>query len=70
MKIEHDSDADALYIEFSDAEFSKNQIVDPQTIIDFDKDGNLIGIELLNVSKRIPQDFMKSVKVKNIALEL
>ena len=69
MKIEYDPDADALYIEFTDAEFARNRVIDHQTIIDLDKGENIIGIELLNVSKRIPKDFMKSVKVKNIALE-
>ncbi|HIJ13590.1 TPA: DUF2283 domain-containing protein [Candidatus Woesearchaeota archaeon] len=69
MKIEYDPDADALYIEFTDAEFARNRVIDHQTIIDLDKGENIIGIELLNVSKRIPKDFMKSVKVKNISLE-
>ncbi len=35
------------------------------TILDLDKQGNILGIELLEVSKRIPQEFL-SVHVKNL----
>ena len=68
MEITYEKEADAIYIEFSDAEFSKNKKIDDKTIIDLDKDGNLIGIELLDVSHRIPKDFLTNVKVKNITL--
>ena len=69
MEITYDKDADALYIEFSDAEFAKNKKIDNQTIIDLDSNNKIIGIELLDVSKRISKDFMSSVKVKNISIE-
>ncbi len=69
MEIIFDKDADALYIEFSRAEFAKNKKVDSKTIIDMDKNDQIIGIELLDVSKRIPRDFMQKVRVKNIELE-
>src|SRR3989344_7849500 len=53
MKIMIDKDADAMYIEFSDAPFSKNKKMDDTTILDLDNKGNIIGIEILDVSKRI-----------------
>ena len=69
MEITYDKGADAIYIEFSNADFSKNKKIDNQTIIDLDKNDQIIGIELLDVSKRIPKNFLQSVKVKNISLE-
>lgn len=69
MEITYDKDADALYIGFSNAEFAKNKKIDDDTIIDIDESNNIIGIEILSVSKRIPKDFLSSVKVKNITLE-
>ena len=69
MEITYDTDADAIYIEFSNADFSKNKKIDNQTIIDLDKNGQIIGIELLDVSKRIPKNFLQSVKVNNISLK-
>ncbi len=86
MEITYDKDADALYIEFSYAEFVKNEIlerardvtksrhaknkkIDSKTIIDIDKNDQIIGIELLDVSHRIPRNFLQKVKVNNIELE-
>ncbi|MEK6888576.1 MAG: DUF2283 domain-containing protein [Nanoarchaeota archaeon] len=66
MKIRIDKDADAMYIELSDAPFSKNQKIDNSTIVDMDNKGNIIGIEVLNVSKRISKDFLSTVSVENI----
>ena len=66
MKITFDKEADAVYIEFSSGEFASNKKIDDDTIIDLDKDGNILGIELLSVSKRIPQDFLSDVTVKNL----
>jgi len=54
MEIIYDKEADAIYIEFRKGEFAKNKKVDDFTIIDLDKDGNILGIEILDASKRIP----------------
>jgi len=69
MEITYDKDADTMYIRFSRAEFAKNKKIDNQTIIDLDENSQIIGIEILDISKRIPRDFLSSVKVKNISLE-
>ena len=66
MKITFDKEADALYIEFSSGEFASNKKIDDSTIIDLDKDENILGIELLNVSKRISKDFLSDISVKNL----
>ena len=66
MEITFDKEANALYIEFSKGEFAANKKIDDDTIIDLDKDENILGIELLNVSKRISKDFLSDVRVKNL----
>lgn len=66
MKITFDKEADAVYIEFDSGEFASNKIVDKDTIIDLDKKGNILGIELLNVSKRISKNFLSDISVKNL----
>ena len=50
MEITFDKEADAVYIEFSNGDFASNKKIDEDTIIDLDKDGNIIGIEILSVS--------------------
>jgi len=66
MKIKYDSEADAMYIRFRNGKFSKNKVIDRQTIIDFDKEGNMIGIEILRVSKRVPLKSLSEISVKNL----
>ncbi|PWB55181.1 MAG: DUF2283 domain-containing protein [Nitrosomonadales bacterium] len=52
MKIEFDPIADALYLELAEGVIDKTEEVRPGVLIDFDRDGNTLGIELLYVSKR------------------
>ena len=66
MEITFDKEADALYIQFSEGDFASNKKIDKETIIDLDKDENILGIELLNVSKRISKNFLSDVRVKNL----
>ena len=66
MEITYDKQADAMYIEFRKGEFSSNKKIDDFTLIDFDDKGNMLGIELLSVSKRIPIESLTEVNVKNL----
>ena len=66
MEISYDKDADAMYIEFRKGEFAKNKKVDNFTIIDMDKEENILGIELLDVSKRIPLESLSQVNIRNL----
>lgn len=66
MKITFDKEADAVYIKFSDGKFSSNKIMDEDTILDLDERGNILGIEIINASKRVPKDFLSNVKVENL----
>ncbi len=66
MKITIDKEANAMYIEVSDEKFAKNRKIDNETILDLDAKGNIIGIELLNVSKRMTKDFLSDIRVQNL----
>ena len=66
MDISYDKEADAVYIEFRKGAFSKNKKIDDFTIIDLDNKDNILGIELLDVSKRIPIESLSEVNVKNL----
>jgi len=59
-----DLKADALYIKFQEGKFAKNKKIDEDTIIDLDKKGGLLGIEMLNVTKKIPIKNLSNVNVK------
>lgn len=52
MKIEFDQAADALYVQLTDVEIEKSEEIKPGMILDYDANGNVLGLELLYVSKR------------------
>jgi uncharacterized protein YuzE len=66
MKISYDKESDVLYIEFRKGEFARNKRIDDFTILDLDNEDQILGIEFLEASKRIPPESLSEVKVKNI----
>jgi uncharacterized protein YuzE len=52
MKIEYDPERDLLYIYFAELETKASQTITitPGVFADFDKEGKLIGIEVLDAS--------------------
>lgn len=64
MEISLDLKADALYIKFQTGKFAKNKKIDSDTIIDLDAKGRLLGIEMLNVTKKVPVKELSDVSVK------
>lgn len=53
MKFRYDDEVDALYIELISGEVKESEEVKPGLILDIGQDGNVIGIELLDASKKI-----------------
>lgn len=53
MKIEYDPERDLLYIYFSEPETKAAQTITitPGVLADFDRDGKLMGIEVLDASE-------------------
>ncbi|MBN2454030.1 DUF2283 domain-containing protein [Candidatus Woesearchaeota archaeon] len=66
MRIDYDEDADAMYIYLREGEFGHNKVIDDRTIMDYDKKGELLGIELLQVSKRMPKESLARVDLRNL----
>ena len=53
MKVTYDPEADVLRILFSNAPIKESDEDKPGVIIEYDKDGNVVGREILDASKRI-----------------
>lgn len=53
MKGHYDPEVDALSIRWSDAPIVDSDSVEPGVILHCDKDGNVVGVEVLNASKKI-----------------
>ena len=55
MKIRYDKQADALYMYLAKGRVEKTIKVNPRVMVDMDEKGNVIGVELLFVSQRLPK---------------
>ena len=53
MKITYDKEADALYLYFQEGVFSRTKEVDKGIVLDIGKGNKILGIEILDASKRI-----------------
>jgi uncharacterized protein YuzE len=53
MKITYDPEVDVLRILFSNAPMEESDEDKSGIIIDYDKDGNIVGMEILDASKRM-----------------
>lgn len=52
MRIEYDPKVDALYVRLNDSAIIESEQVQPGIILDFDVSGKVVGVEVLNASKR------------------
>jgi uncharacterized protein YuzE len=53
MKITYDAEVDVLRIVFSNAPIEESDEEKPGIILDFDKSGNVVGMEILEASHRM-----------------
>ncbi|GIW42038.1 MAG: hypothetical protein KatS3mg076_2615 [Candidatus Binatia bacterium] len=54
MKLKLDREADALYLTLSDAPAARSDEVSPGIVVDYDDQDRVVGIEMLYLSKRVP----------------
>ena len=62
MKI--DKELDILYIRFDDDKIIESELKEKDLILDYNENGKVVGLELLNLSSRA-----KSVNFNNLVLE-
>lgn len=55
MKVRYDRETDVLYIRLSDNPVAESDSEKPGIVLDYDSEQNIVGIELLNASKKMAQ---------------
>lgn len=53
MKLNYDEKADALYVRFSDEKIIGSEETRPGLVLDFDQQGHIVAIELLNARDQL-----------------
>ena len=59
MRLKVDRENDALYFRLDEASIVESEEVQPGVVLDFNADGKVVGIEILNLSQRTPADQLK-----------
>jgi uncharacterized protein YuzE len=54
MTLKVDEKADALYLRLDDSRIIESEEVSPGVVLDFNAENQVLGVEVLNLSKRSP----------------
>ncbi len=63
MRIRVDLESDALYFRITETPIEESEEVSPGVIVDYDKNGRVVGVETLNVKERFSRRDLSHVKV-------
>ncbi len=59
MRLKVDKENDALYFRLDEAAIVESEEVEPGVVLDFNAQGKVVGIEMLELSKRTHLDQLK-----------
>ena len=62
MKLHFDQEADALYLRLDDSSIVESEEVHPGIVLDFNADGQVVGIEILRVMDRVPAADLRRIQ--------
>lgn len=68
MKITYDPEVDVLYIELRHVPASDSTDVEEGVTVDLDSDGHIIGVEILDASKRLTPEELANIHYENLLL--
>lgn len=66
MRLRIDRESDALYLRLDETETVESEEVEPGVILDFDKDGCVIGIEMLKLSSRTSPERLRVLQFETV----
>lgn len=69
MKIEYDKEADALYIQFREVYVDDCMDIEEGVTVDLDGEGHIVGIEILDASKKLSLKDMVNITIENLPVE-
>ena len=56
MKLKLDEETDTLYLRLDDSAIVESEEVQPGVVLDFNAENRVVGIEMLNISKRVERE--------------
>lgn len=68
MEIQLDPEADALYLTLKRGRVAKSREVEPGVVLDLDRSGRVLGVEVLDASRRYAAEALRRVSVRRMPL--
>jgi uncharacterized protein YuzE len=66
MKLTIDREADALYLNLDGAPAAESREISPGVILDYNEAGTVVGIEMLYLSKRVPEGNLDRLQMETV----
>lgn len=62
MRLKVDHKNDALYFRLDESAIAHSEEIRPGVILDYDANDNVVGIEILGLSERVPVEMLKTLQ--------
>lgn len=66
MRLKVDKENDALYFRLDESSIIESEEVQPGVILDFNADGKVVGVEMLNLSSRIKPEQLNILRYETV----
>jgi len=66
MKLKVDRETDALYLRLDDSAIVESQEVSPGVVLDFNEQNQVVGVEILFLSKRAPKLDLRELQFQTV----
>jgi len=66
MRLKIDKDNDALYFRLDETTIVESEEVQPGVILDFDPEGHVVGLEILDLSTRIAPEKLRVLQFETV----
>jgi uncharacterized protein YuzE len=66
MRLKVDKESDALYLRLDEGAVVESEEVEPGVVLDYDAADNVVGVEILNLSKRVPPERLRVLQLETV----
>ena len=66
MRLKVDRENDALYFRLDESVIVESEEVQPGVVLDFNAEGNVVGIEMLNLSTRVAPERLRILQFETV----
>ncbi len=66
MRLKVDRENDALYFRLDESAIVESEEVQPGVVLDFNAEGNVVGIEMLNLSTRVAPERLRILQFETV----